>query len=68
MCNAIQEKENVLGFTLQNRLSSRHPKQSICDLDFEDNIVLLSDDIEKAKKLLQIVQKECRGVGLEWNA
>ena len=30
--------------------------------------ILLSNEIEQARKLLQNVQKECRGVGLELNA
>ena len=54
--------------TLQHRQSSRFPEQSICDLDFADDIVLLSNEIEQARKLLQSVQKECRSVGLELNA
>ena len=32
------------------------------------NPLLLSNEIEQARKLSQNVQKECRGVGLELNA
>ena len=68
MRKAITGRENELGLTLQHRQSSRFPEQSICDLDFADDIVLLSNEIEQARKLLQSVQKECRSVGLELNA
>ena len=68
MRKAITGRENELGLTLQHRQSSRFPEQSICDLDFADDIVLLSNEIEQARKLLQSVQRECRSVGLELNA
>ena len=68
MRKAITGRENELGLTLQHRQSSRFPEQSICDLDFADDIVLSSNEIEQARKLLQSVQKECRSVGLELNA
>ena len=68
MRKAITGREKEFGLTLQHRQSSRHPEQSICDLDFADDIVLLSNEIEQARKLLQSVQRECRGVGLELNA
>ena len=41
-------KEEKLGFTIVPRRSTRHPKDVLADLDFADDITLLSDDIEKA--------------------
>ena len=58
------EKEVQLGFTIVPRRSSRHPKEVLADLDFADDIALLSDDIEKAQELLLRVESECNKVGL----
>ena len=68
MRRAINGRENELGFTIQPRKSSRNPAVSLCDLDFADDIVLLSNEIEQARKLVASVQVECRKVGLELNA
>ena len=68
MRQAINGRENELGFTIQPRKSSRNPAVSLCDLDFADDIVLLSNEIEQARKLVASVQVECRKVGLELNA
>ena len=57
-----------LGFTLDNRKSSRYPAVSICDLDFADDIFLISNEIDQARKLIQSVQQQCRKVVLELNA
>ncbi|PIK58546.1 putative dnaJ-like subfamily C member 11-like [Apostichopus japonicus] len=38
-----------LGFTLNQRRSSRYPKVVLCDLDFADDIVLCSDDSTTVK-------------------
>ena len=43
------------------------PAISICDLDFADDIVLLSNEIEQARKLLHQVETECGRVGLGLN-
>ena len=53
---AISGKEEELGFTIQPRKSRRHPKQVLTDLDFADNISLLSDEIDQAQTLLSNVQ------------
>ena len=65
---ALNGKETELGFTISPRTSSRHPKQVITDLDFADDISLLSDEIEQAQELLLRVEKECNKVGLGINA
>ena len=44
------------------------PAVSICDLDFADEIVLLSNEIEQAKMLFHSVEVECSKIGLGMNA
>ena len=56
-----------LGFTLEWRQSSRKPASCITDLDFADDLVLLSNEIEQAKALLGLVEGECAKVGLMLN-
>jgi len=65
---AIQGREEELGFTLHPRRSRRAGATSICDLDFADDIVLLSNEIEQAKRLVHSVEAECMIVGLRLNA
>ena len=60
-------KEEELGFTLREIKSSRHPKEVIADLDFADDIALLSDGIKQAQELLLRVERECSKVGLRLN-
>ena len=57
-------KEEELGFTITPRRSSRNPKQALSDLDFADDIALLSDEIVHAEELLHRVEHQCRKVGL----
>ena len=66
--NAINGRELVLGLTLIERRGRRYPTVSICDLDFADDIVLISNEIEQTKKLLHRVETECGKVGLGINA
>ena len=56
-----------MGFTITPRKSIRHPKEYLADLDFADDIALLSDDMEQAQQLLSNVESECRKVGLGLN-
>ena len=60
-------KEDELGFTITPRKSRRHPKEVLADLDFADDIALLSDAIEQAQELLLKVETECSKVGLGLN-
>ena len=64
---ALDGKEEDLGFTITPRKSRRHPKEAIADLDFADDISLLSDQIEEAQQLLFSVERECKKVGLGLN-
>ena len=65
---AINGKEEELGLTINKRQSRRLGAETICDLDFADDIVLMSDTVEQAQKLLTNVEKECKGVGLMLNS
>ncbi|XDV26400.1 hypothetical protein PO909_030130 [Leuciscus waleckii] len=65
---AISGREQELGFTLTPRKSSRHPAVVLTDLDYADDISLLSDNMEQAQELLHRVELECTKVGLRVNA
>uniref|UniRef100_A0A3B1IYM6 Reverse transcriptase domain-containing protein n=1 Tax=Astyanax mexicanus TaxID=7994 RepID=A0A3B1IYM6_ASTMX len=65
---AINGREQELGFTLSPRKSSRYPAVVLTDLDFADDISLLSDNVEQAQILLSRVELECAKVGLRLNA
>ena len=60
-------KEEELVFTVTPRRSRRHPKEALADLDFADNIALLSDAVHQAQELLLRVETECSKVGLGLN-
>jgi hypothetical protein len=64
---AMNGKEEELGFTITPRKLSRHPKEVLADLDFADDIALLSDQIKQAQELLTNVETECKKVGLGLN-
>ena len=68
MRKATEGKEEELGFTLRKRRSRRVPSITMTDLDFADDIALLSNSIEQARKLLHNVEIECKKVGLSLNA
>jgi len=67
MRQAVGGKENELGFELERRKSSRHPAVSISDLDFADDIALLSQNAEQAQLLLTQLEVEAAKVGLHLN-
>ena len=65
---AIEGKEETYGFTIETRKSRRVTARTITDLDFADDIALISDLVEEAQELLLSVEKECSKVGLQINA
>ena len=65
---AITGKEEELGFTLTPRQSRRIPVKVVTDLDFADDIALVSDTASKAQQLLRAVECECNKIGLNLNA
>ena len=65
---AINGREEELGFTITPRKSRRHNPITITDLDFADDIALISNNAEQASKLLLSVEAECKKMGLCLNA
>ena len=65
---AINGRELELGFTLTPRRSRGHPASVLTDLDYADDISLLSNNTEQAQELLSRVESECAKVGLRLNA
>ncbi|KAJ8346398.1 hypothetical protein SKAU_G00277990 [Synaphobranchus kaupii] len=65
---AIEGREKDLGFTITPRRSGRFPAIVLTDLDYADDISLISDRVEKAQELLTRVERECAKVGLGLNA
>ena len=68
MREAINGREEELGFTIKRRQSHRVPAIKITDLDFADDIALLSDEIQQAQQLLQQIEISSAKVGLHLNA
>ena len=56
MRKAIRGDEERLGLTLEQRKSRRVGSKSITDVDFADDIALLSEDIRTATELLHRVE------------
>ena len=65
---AIDGREEELGFTLVPRRSRRVHPVVATDLDFADDIALLSDTASKASDLLLATERECRKIGLHLNS
>ena len=53
MIIALGNEEENLGFTIAQRRSRRHPAEILTDLDFADDIALLSDTLNQAQELLR---------------
>ena len=68
MRKAISGREEELGFTIRPRRSRRNPSVNVTDLDFADDIALLSNEIHQAQELLKRVETEAAHVGLHVNA
>ena len=58
----------MLGFHIKKRQSRRVGPVCLTDLDFADDIALISEQIEQAQQLLNKVESEAAGVGLMANA
>ncbi len=65
---AIEGREEQLGFTINPRRSRRVGPLMITDLDFADDIALVSDTVLKAQELLERVESAALRVGLHMNA
>ena len=65
---AVEGREDQLGFQLLKRKSRRSGPEMLTDLDFADDIALLSEEIHQAQELLQRVESSVGKVGLKMNA
>ena len=65
---ALGNDEDNLGFTITPRRSRRQPAEVLADLDFADDIALLSDTLNQAQDLLCRVENAADIVGLHMNA
>ena len=59
--------DDSIGFMIQKRLSRQHFAKYVTDLDFADDIVLLSGTMTNAQTLLTAVEKNAAAVGLHIN-
>ena len=66
--SAIDGREEDLGFTVRPRRSRRIGPFNITDLDFADDIALLSNTASQAQELLDKVEHATLRVGLHMNA
>ena len=64
---AIGNDEDMQGFTVTPRRSLRHPAEVVTDLDFADDIALLSDTLVQAQNLLSQIERAADSVGLQMN-
>ncbi|KAI8484256.1 hypothetical protein Bbelb_380410 [Branchiostoma belcheri] len=65
---AIEGREEELGFQLMKRRSRRIGPKVVTDLDFADDIALLSEKVHQAQQLLWNVETSVARVGLQMNA
>ena len=67
MRTALLGREDKLGFLLRKRKRSRVPPITITDMDFADDIVLVSEGIKEDQEMLTQVEKSPKRVGLSIN-
>ena len=66
MRQSIDGREEELGVTFKNR-SRRGKPELITNLDFVDDIALLSDQTKQAHELLNRVEKELKKIAVDFN-
>ena len=67
LVKAMKDKNEELGFRLKKRQSRRIGLKCIMNLDFADDISLLSEEINQAQELLLRVERAAAEVGLMAN-
>ena len=67
MRTALQEREDKLGFQLRKRKSRRVHPITVTDMDFADDIALVSECIKEAQEMLTQVKKSAKRVILSMN-
>ena len=64
----VTDNHEHLEFTITPKKSRRTKAVMLTDLDFADDIVLISDQISLAQELLIRVESECQKVGFHLNS
>ena len=67
MRQVFEGRELELGFHLHRRRSRRNPAVVITDLDFADDLALLTEEIVQAQEILTRLETEAIKVGLQCN-
>ena len=67
MRKSLTGREEKLGFQLRKRQSRRVPPIIITDMDFADDIALVSDGIKEAEEMLRRVDLSAKCIGLSMN-
>ena len=68
MRQAIGNDALDLGFKLDRKRSGRHNPDVITDLDFADDIALVTEELEQAQDFLHRVQENAAKIGLHLNS
>ena len=61
-------REEELGFQLYRQRSRRFPAVSVTDLDFADDLALITEEMEQAQEVILKLEEEAEKVGLVCNA
>ena len=67
MRTALPRRKNKPGFQLRKRKSRRVPPTTVTDMDFADDIALVSEGVKEAQEMLTLVEKSGKRVGLSMN-
>ena len=62
------DRDNVLGFTLSERKSRRHPAIKITDVDYADDLAIVTDKTSESTILLHKIENTAKEIGLNINA
>ena len=62
------DRDNVLGFTLSERKSRRYPAIKITDVDYADDLALVTYKTSEATILLHKIENTAKEIGLNINA
>ncbi|MCP4493478.1 MAG: hypothetical protein GY820_40160, partial [Gammaproteobacteria bacterium] len=60
-------KGRDIGFTLHPRKSRRYPAVKISDVDFADDLALITDSVAEAQKFLDSLEQAASSIGLHLN-
>ena len=67
MRTAMGNLEEPVGFTIRPRQCRRHPAEKLADVEFADDVALITDTIKEAQAFLLSLEDAARSVGLHMN-